>query len=176
MRDALEGLASEAAADERADALVARPRGARQHEVERHPQLAARREQRREGERTEIRRGEQQKAVGQRRRSALVHDVRAPVRLPRADERDAEPLAERDGIRLLGEDRVGAGLDREARRPFGPDRAAETVVRLEQDDVGRAALDGTVRGREPRDPPTDHGDGGHGVLRTTSASRRMKSG
>src|SRR5206468_2599018 len=177
---ALERLAAEPPADEGRDALVGVVRAARQPEVEEHAQLAAPREERRGGDRPGVGRGEEHEALRHRDQLAAAHDVRAPVAGPRADQpvAEAEPLAEGERPGLLRDEGVGAALDQEAVGPLARDRAAEPILRLEQQDLDSAAgLDQAERGREPGHAATHDRDPLHrAASRTTSASMRMKSG
>ena len=73
----------------------------------------------------------------------------------------AQALAEGERPRLLGQERVGTGLDEEPAGSLGRDRAAEPLAcldhrQLERDPALARDLDRAVRRRQPRDPPTDH--------------------
>src|SRR5207302_5272160 len=92
----------------------------------------------------------------------------------------ARAPAEGEGPRFIGQERVGAGPDEEPAGPFGRDRAAEPVARLDQRQLERDPplarhLHSAVRRRQPRDPSADH-DEPHEVPRTSSASIAMKAG
>jgi hypothetical protein len=185
VRDAGERLLAQAAPHERGQALVVVPRPPRQDQVEGHAELAAEGEQRRGRHRPRRRRRHQQEPLGQRVQAAVVHDVGAPVVLARADEpvRDPDALAERQAPRLVGDHGVGAALNDEPAAALRPDAAAESVGRLQQDDVeggaGLRLLDEPVRGRESGDSTADHDDAtaAHAARpRTSSASMRRKSG
>src|SRR5262249_3306717 len=103
----------------------------------------------------------------------------------RADQtiREADPLAQGEPPRLVGDHRVGAMLEQEAAVALGAEAAAETRRALEQHDVEVGAvarmLHQPVRCGEAGDASAhDHDPApGHVVWsRTTSASMRMKSG
>src|SRR5262249_55824967 len=105
-------------------------------------------------------------------------DVGATIRLPSRHQVRGEPhaLAEGKGPRLVGDERVGTGVDREAVAADRVERAAEAYAGLEELDRG-AALDRAQGRREPRDPAADDRDARHvAVLRTTSASMATKAG
>ena len=155
--DALERLVAEAAPDERAQTLVGIP-AARQDEIERHPELARPREERRGEEGPEARRRQELKAVGQRVQPSPEHDEGAtePVVGPHQPVLDAEPPAERQRPGLLGQEGIGAALDEESVVALGPDRAAEAIGGLEEHEIDRAPalarpLDRAVRGGESGD-------------------------
>ena len=135
---ALERLAAEPARHEPPEALVGIA-AARQHEIHGHPELAGPREETRANEGAEARRREKLEAVGQRVKPAAEGDIGAPEAVVGADEPvfDAEPPAERERPRLLGEEGIGAALDEEAFVPlrlYGP---AHPVAGLEQRQVER---------------------------------------
>jgi hypothetical protein len=151
LRGALERLASEAAADERAEALVALRGRAWQDEVERHAELAAPSEERRRGDRADVRRREEEEALGKWRRAG--RGGRQVRRHPRACRRARRRCASQSDRRRFSVRSSRRRLDRETRGPLRRDRAAEAVAGLEEDDTRDAALDEPVRGGEPARPP-----------------------
>src|SRR5436309_3380913 len=71
-----------------------------------------------------------------------------------------DPLAEREGPRLLRKKRVRTGLDDEPVDALGRDRAAQPLARFEERQLERDGalardLDGAMRGRETTDTATD---------------------
>src|SRR5439155_655758 len=102
----------------------------------------------------------------------------------RAESEDDAPVVDLE----LPETRHGGG-ERQPLRVGGVDAADERLghaferlapepaSRLEEDDLGSAALDQAVSRRQPGDPAADDRDPPHrAVSRTSAASRRMKSG
>src|SRR5205823_10926107 len=67
---------------------------------------------------------------------------------------EAELLAERDGRRLLHQQRIGAAVDREAADLLTEDHAAGARRALEDDERAAAQVE-LVGRREPRDPAAD---------------------
>ncbi len=138
--DALERLAAQPPPHERAEALVGAtpPRGSTRSQ--RHPELARPREERRREERPEARGREELEAVRQRVEPSAKRHEDAAEAVVGADQPvfHAEPAAERERPRLLGEERVGAALDEEAVAALGLDGAAE-AVRLLRAGSARAA-------------------------------------
>ena len=66
---------------------------------------------------------------------------------------EAELLAERDAVRLLNQQRVGAAVDREAVDLFAEDDAAGASRALEHDERDAAALCSSYAAASPAMPP-----------------------
>ena len=139
--DALERLAAEPAAHEGAEALVGARRRAAARGRAPCAACPASEKSAEASERPSARRRQQQEALGQRMEAAAAdHEGAAEAVVgPHQPIVDAEPPAERERPRLLGEERVGAALDEEAVAALGRDGAAEPVARLEQREVERQA-------------------------------------
>src|SRR5262249_6913456 len=120
LSDALERLAAQPAADERAEALVILD-APRQDEVERHADLAGPGEETGFHERPELRRREELESVGQRVQTPAVphEDLPEPIVRPREPVLDVEPAAERERPGFLREKRIGTGLDQESAGMLG---------------------------------------------------------
>jgi len=110
-------------------------------------------------------------------------NVDAPETVVGADQPvlDAEPPAERERPRLLGQEGIGTALDEEALVPLGLDGAAEPVAGLEERQIEREPtlpgdLDGAVGGGQTRNAAADHGEPHCGPRSTRSASMAMNAG
>ncbi len=96
----------------------------------------------------------------------------------------ADPPAQRERPRLLGEKRVGAGFDEESTGALGLDRAAQTIAGLDERQVERRPalacdLDGAVSGSQPGDAAADDDESHREASSwcwTRSASTAMKRG
>src|SRR5579884_1051033 len=123
---------------------------------------------------------QEKEALGQRVDAPAAGDVGAAVALAGADEvgGDADPLAEREPPRLLGDEGIGPALDDEAPHVLGSNRPAEMACRLEQHDLA-AALDEAVGGGEPGHAAAHDGDAPaahRAASSTTCASMRTNAG
>ena len=132
--DLVQRLASQPAADEVGQRLVAIIAARRDEQVHAHTQLAQRRDQRRQSERLELGGDNQEDAVGQRGRLALVEDVDLALAVVGAHQPVGQPqfLSQFCGPRLLSDERIGAALHDER-------LLAETIDVLGQDLAAPAA-------------------------------------
>ena len=181
--DALERLAAEPPPHERAEALVGIA-AARQHQVARHPELARPGEEPRGEQRRQAGRRQQLEALGQRMQAAAPDHEGAAEAIVGADQPllQAEPPAQGERPRLLGQERIGPALDEKAVALLGLDGAAHPVRALEHGQLERPpllprALDRAVGRGQPGDPRADDDEPHRVRARSTrSASIAMKSG
>ena len=141
----LQRLCAEAPANEIGQRLVRVAAPGRDGQVERHPQLAAQRQDGRARERDQPGRDDQHHALGHRLRPALGQHVGRMVRRPRTHKLARQPQIARElhTPGLLCDERVGAALDHKIARltgdRVGQDLAAESAIALDECVVQRAA-------------------------------------
>src|SRR6266404_3641844 len=132
----------------------------------------------------EASRRQQLKALGQRMQAAAPDHKRAPEAIVGTDQPilQPDPLAQGEGPRLLGQERVGPALDEKAVTLLGLDGAAHPVRALEHGQLERPPLlprplPRAVGRGQPGDPRADDDEPHRSVTRSTrSASMAMKSG
>ena len=128
----VQGLAAQPPPDEAGQALLDLVIAARDEQVHQHPELAAPGQDRRGEQRAQPPRRHQDEALGHRHQPALPDDERAAMARIRLDQpiAEAQPLAEVQAPRLVGDEGVRAALEREAVEPVRPDHAAGPVLAL----------------------------------------------
>ncbi len=128
-------------------------------------------------ERLEARRDHPGQAFGQRVELVAATYERAGVLRTASDELrfQAELLAEPDSTLLPREEAVGGALDHEPVDVLRQELSAETVRRLDQDDLDllEQGLEPAGR-REPRDPPADDDDS-HAAAAASQDSARTRT-
>ena len=89
--------------------------------------------------------------------TALAHHKCPADLLVRADQLEAEFLAQRTTVQFRCEEGIGPSLDDEPIVLFGEDLAAEACVALDEDDR-HTGLDESAGGGQPGNSSSDHDD------------------